>query len=79
MNVPAATSAADYSTASIGWPGVSFYNRFAVAIGEHEFAGRDRDEHRTCLMIAGLLPIEMNGGELCRLVLNALSFLSVPL
>jgi hypothetical protein len=57
LKAHAATSAADYSAASIGWASVSFYNHSAVAMAKQDFAGRDRDEHPTCLMTAGLLPI----------------------
>jgi hypothetical protein len=37
LSVPAATSVADYSAASIGWPSVSFYNHFAVAVANMRF------------------------------------------
>jgi hypothetical protein len=70
--------AADYSLASMEWPRVSFYNHSAVAMANSRFAGRDRDEHLTCLVTCWSVVDSNNGGDPCRSVLNGFSLLSIP-
>jgi len=58
LKLPAATSSPNYSAASIGWPAFRS-TTICGGHGEHEILpGRNRDEHLTCLMIAGPLPKE---------------------
>jgi hypothetical protein len=76
--VPAATFAADYSPASIGWPRVSFYNHSAVAMANTRSCRPGPRRAPDLLRDCGSVADGNDGGELCRLVLNGFSFLSMP-
>jgi hypothetical protein len=76
--VPRATFAADYRPASIGWPRVSFYNHSAVAMANTRLCRPGPRRAPDLPVICWSVADSNNGGELCRMVLNGFSLLSMP-